>query len=219
MCRSIICIVLAVIFSCISVSAIETRSGRVVSVIDGDTIDVLNDNKTERIRLFGIDCPERGQPYGRFAKKITSELAYDQIVTFRPVDQDRYSRTVAWVYVDGKCLNEELVKAGAAWHYTRYSGDQNLSDAELYARGRNLGLWQEPDSVPPWEYRREKRISKDRSQIIASGQTGEYHGNVKSRKFHRQGCAAYNCMNCTAVFTNRDDAIRAGYTPCGSCNP
>src|SRR5712692_1532752 len=89
-------------------------SGRVVGVTDGDTIKVMHNGKAEKIRLHGIDCPEKGQPFGTKAKQFTSEMVFGKTVTLHVTDMDRYGRTVADVVLpDGRVRNRELVAAGA----------------------------------------------------------------------------------------------------------
>jgi len=106
-------------------------TGRVVGVSDGDTIAVLHNGKGERIRLHGIDCPEKRQAFGKRAKQLTSNLVFGKTVTVQFVDRDRYGRTVGVVLLpDGRSLNHELVRAGLAWMYRRYTTDQSLSDLE-----------------------------------------------------------------------------------------
>lgn len=129
-------------------------SGQCVAIVDGDTIKVLHNGKAEKIRLYGIDCPERKQAYGKKAKQFTSAMVFNQAVDVSPVTIDRYGRTIAWVYVDGKCLNKELLKAGLAWHYKRYSQDEDLAALEAEARQNRIGLWSDPHIVPPWVFRR-----------------------------------------------------------------
>ncbi len=129
-------------------------TGRVVGVSDGDTITVLHNGKGERIRLHGIDCPEKRQAFGNRAKQFTSNLVFAKTVTVQFVDRDRYGRTVGVVLLpDGRSLNHELVRAGLAWMYRRYSNDQSLSDLEEEAQGARRGLWADPHAVPPWEWR------------------------------------------------------------------
>ncbi len=127
-------------------------AGCVVS--DGDTITVLHSGKGERIRLHGIDCPEKRQAFGKRAKQLTSNLVFGKTVTVQVMDRDRYGRTVGVVLLpDGRSLNHELVRAGLAWMYRRYTNDQSLSDLEEEARGARRGLWADPHAVPPWEWR------------------------------------------------------------------
>lgn len=134
-------------------------SGRVVGVSDGDTITVLHDGKGEKIRLHGIDCPEKSQAFGQAAKKFTSDLVFETTVTVDIVDRDRYGRTVGVVNLpDGKVLNRELVGAGMAWWYNRYaSQDAVLERLQQEARAARRGLWQEKDPVPPWKWRSQRR--------------------------------------------------------------
>jgi micrococcal nuclease len=131
----------------------ESFKGKCVGVKDGDSITVLNGKSPVEIRLEGIDCPEKGQPFGKNAKKFTSSLVFGKIVTVKPETIDRYGRTVARVYVNGRDLSLELVRAGLAWHYKHYSSDPVLAKAEEAARGKKLGLWAMPSPEPPWDYR------------------------------------------------------------------
>jgi micrococcal nuclease len=132
-------------------------TGEVVGIADGDTITVLKGKTPVKIRLFGIDCPEGSQAFGKKAKQFTAAMVFRKHVEIKPVDRDRYGRTVAWVLVDGQNLCEELVGAGLAWHYKKYSKDQSLADLEIRARKGRLGLWSDPNAIAPWEYRRRKR--------------------------------------------------------------
>ena len=125
-----------------------------MGVSDGDTITVLHNGKGERIRLHGIDCPEKRQAFGRKAKQFTSTLVFGKTVTVEAVGRDRYGRTVGMVLLpDGRSLNHELVRAGLAWMYRRYTNDQSLSDLEEEARVARRGLWADHHAVPPWEWR------------------------------------------------------------------
>lgn len=129
---------------------------KVVGVSDGDTIRILKDGKEVRVRLAGIDCPEKKQAFGTQAKNFTSEKAFGKHVKLNIVQaSDRYGRIVADVILpDGSNLSLELVKAGLAWHYKHFSKSKNLEDAENEARENKRGLWIDPDPVPPWEYRK-----------------------------------------------------------------
>lgn len=129
--------------------------GKVVSVSDGDTFTLLTEKKEQiRIRLYGIDCPEKGQDFGTVAKNFTSELVFGRFVEVEQKDVDRYGRTVGIVYVDGKCLNEELLKAGLAWHYVYYDKSVSWQKLEDVARKAKAGLWSATFQYPPWEWRR-----------------------------------------------------------------
>ncbi len=130
-------------------------TGRVVVVSHGDTLTVLHSGKAERIRLSGIDCPEKRQPFGKRAKQFTARLTYGKEVTVKDLGQGRDGRTIADVILpDGRVLNRELVKAGFAWWYRRYAPDDGtLAQLEQEAKGAKRGLWADPHPVPPWEWR------------------------------------------------------------------
>jgi len=131
-------------------------TGKVVAVLDGDTIEVLTEDKqTVRIRLSNIDCPEKSQAYGMKAKQYTASLCFSKTVKVVSFGEDRYGRTLANVVLeDGKILNEELLKHGFAWHYKRYSTDSKLADFETKAKTAKLGLWADPNPIAPWEFRK-----------------------------------------------------------------
>lgn len=132
---------------------------KVVRVKDGDTIVVLTpDHQSITVRLAEIDCPEKSQSYGKAAKQFTADLCFGKGVKLDVKDHDRYGRTVAIVLLnDGTNVNYELVKNGYAWQYKHYSHNERLAELEQQAREQHLGLWQEPNPQPPWEYRRAKR--------------------------------------------------------------
>jgi micrococcal nuclease len=137
-------------------ASLSVFEGRVTSVVDGDTIEVLKDGKAIRIRLNGIDCPEKTQAFGTKAKQFTSDLVYGKLVRIKEKEFDRYGRTIADVYVGGLWLNKALLDAGLAWHYKKYSSDETLAQAEQNARKSNIGLWSESSPIEPWNYRRSK---------------------------------------------------------------
>jgi micrococcal nuclease len=133
-------------------------SDPVVSVLDGDTIEVLHNGKAEHIRLSGIDCPEKGQAFGKRAKQAASELVFGKEVTLQTHGLDKYKRTLGDVLLpDGMNLNHELVKQGWCWWYRKYApGDTVLEGLETEARDAKQGLWADPQPVPPWEWRKRK---------------------------------------------------------------
>lgn len=133
--------------------------GRCIAVRDGDTIDVRKGRDTVRVRLHGIDAPERTQPFSNVARRRTDELVHDRWVRIEVKDRDRYARIVGRVWVDGRDLSQTLVSEGLAWHYTRYSSDPRLAYSQVRARQKRLGLWQDRNPEPPWEFRRRQRTS------------------------------------------------------------
>jgi endonuclease YncB( thermonuclease family) len=134
---------------------------RVVGVTDGDTIVVTAGRTTEKIRLWGIDSPEMGQPFGKAAKHFTSEACFGRTVTLEERGRDRYGRTLAIVRLsDGRSLNEMLVGEGMAWWYYSFAPKAlELSALEREARRRRIGLWAAEEPVPPWSWRKLKRHS------------------------------------------------------------
>jgi endonuclease YncB( thermonuclease family) len=136
----------------------KSFTGKLVKVLDGDTVEVLHDGKAERVRLAQIDCPEKNQPFGQAAKRYVLEIAAQKIVTVEVDTVDRYGRTVGEVFLpDGLNLNKQIVGAGYAWQYKRYSKDPEYAELETRAREAKLGLWQDKSPVPPWEWRRGQR--------------------------------------------------------------
>lgn len=137
-------------------------SGHVVSVLDGDTIEVLHNSRAERVRLNGIDCPEKGQAYGKKAKQATSALVFGKEVTLQTHGKDKYGRTIADVLLpDGTNVNQMLVKDGWCWWYRKYApGNVILDELERRARAAGLGLWADPAPIPPWEWRKGKTIDR-----------------------------------------------------------
>jgi endonuclease YncB( thermonuclease family) len=133
----------------------EFFEGRVVKVVDGDTIDVLVGRESRRVRLFGIDTPERGQPWANKAKQALARRVFGKQVRVNDVATDRYGRTVGEVYADNVCVGCELVREGNAWVYRHYTDDPVLYELEAEARAAKRGLWSLPEAqrVPPWEWR------------------------------------------------------------------
>ena len=140
----------------------DTLSGKVVRVVDGDTVYVLDANKTQhKIRLTGIDAPERKQAFGKKSKEYLSGLVAGRHVVIDYSKRDRYKRILGKVLLNNVDMNLEIVKAGLAWHYKKYQKEQAELDRELYsqaeteARENKRGLWFDVNSIPPWEFRKQ----------------------------------------------------------------
>lgn len=138
----------------------ETLQGKVVGISDGDTITVLDGSKTQhKIRLAGIDAPEKNQAFGELSKQHLSDLVFGKTVTVDWNKADKYGRTVGKVIVNGQDVNLRQVKAGLAWHYKQYEKEQSSPDrasyaqAEVDARARKVGLWYDTAPIPPWNFR------------------------------------------------------------------
>lgn len=148
----------------VAIAQAQELYGRIVGVIDGDTVDLLTDSKQRvRVRLAGIDAPERRQPFGSAAKKVLSDLVFSKQVLLEGSKKDRYGRLVAKVIVGGQDANLRLVRLGYAWHYKRYEAEQIPEDRRLYeaahgaAMRERLGLWRDGEPIAPWEYRASRR--------------------------------------------------------------
>ena len=170
-----------IIFSLISLflfspALADTLQGKVVKIADGDTVTIVdNQGLKHRIRLAGIDAPEKDQPYGDVSTQGLNNLVSGGIVTIEYEKRDRYKRIIGKVLVDPPgevfcmaldCVKKidaglEQIKAGLAWHYKYYQMEQSdedrktYSDAEITAREKQLGLWQDKQPMPPWKWRRE----------------------------------------------------------------
>ena len=138
--------------------------GKVVGVSDGDTVTVLDAHQSKwKIRLLGIDAPEKKMPFGQKSKQQLSDLIYNKQVTVEYSKQDRYGRTLGKILVGGIDANLEQVRAGMAWHYKQYRRDQALEDRQIYsdaensARASRIGLWVDANPTPPWTWRKQRR--------------------------------------------------------------
>ena len=135
-----------------------TFTGKIVRVLDGDTIEVLDNRESIQVRLGEIDCPEKKQPFGQVAKKYVLEIAAHEIVTVEARTKDRYGRTIGEVILpNGDSLKRLLISQGYAWHYKKYSKDASLSELENQARIDQVGLWQDKNPIAPWDWRRGMR--------------------------------------------------------------
>jgi endonuclease YncB( thermonuclease family) len=150
-------------------------SGEVVGVVDGDTIDVQRGTQSVRVRLYGIDTPEKGQWYGQNAKTFTSVQVFGKVVEVQEIDVDRYGRVGGLVSVGDLILNRHLVEYGYAWVYHRYCKRPFCSEwakVEANARSEKRGLWKTANAIPPWEYRRSKRNKQTRQPARAVSGSG-----------------------------------------------
>lgn len=142
----------------------EILVGRVVGVSDGDTITVLDAQRVQhKVRLAGIDAPEKSQPFGNSAKESLSDLVFGKTVTVEHSRVDRFGRVVGKVLVGDVEANLAQVRAGMAWHYKEYEREQSVvarvkyAYAENVARQRRIGLWRDTNPTPPWDFRRVQR--------------------------------------------------------------
>ena len=157
--KSIACLIFS-IFSQLSVAHADQIAGKVVGVADGDTVTVLDSNSIEyKIRLAGIDAPEKKQSFGQNSKQHLSDLVYGKHVIVEWRKRDKYRRIVGKVVIDGNDACLDQISSGLAWHYKKYVGEQSEEDRKAYAnaeasaRSAGKGLWKDDHPIPPWEFR------------------------------------------------------------------
>jgi endonuclease YncB( thermonuclease family) len=204
----------------------------VIHVVDGDTLTALNEaNEHVKIRLNGIDCPEKVQAFGNKAKQCTKDLVSGKMGTIQPYDTDRYGRTIAEVILeDGRNLNQELVKAGLAWWYFKYSDDEQLGMLEVKAKIGKIGLWKDKNPMPPWIFRHRNEPTTLQPNPLETPSTRlvtppnlstslPILGNRRSHKFHRPDCPSYGAISPKnrVPSPSPQDAEQAVYTLAGNC--
>lgn len=133
--------------------------GKVVKVVDGDTIHVYSNKGNYKIRLSGIDAPERSQAFGKRSKEYLSELVIGKQVIAIVESKDRYGRYVAKVKCNSQDVCAQMLQAGYAWHYTQYSNNQYYADLQKEAHKGRRGLWVDKKPQAPWDYR---KLQKDK---------------------------------------------------------
>lgn len=130
--------------------------GKVISVTDGDTIKILTSERQQiKVRLYGIDAPEKKQPYGTAAKRYLADMIAGKTVQIKERGKDRYKRVLGIVYLEGKDVNEILVLNGYAWAFTKYS--KIYESQEQQARSKVLGLWHDKNPIRPENWRKNKQ--------------------------------------------------------------
>ena len=142
----------------------EDIRGKVVGITDGDTLTILDINQVQhRVRIAGIDAPERKQPFGQASRQSLAHLTFGQAIEADCYKWDR-KRRICNAFVSTKDVGLEQVRMGMAWHYKRFAREQTpearraYAEAEDAARRSKLGLWQEgANAIPPWEWRRRGR--------------------------------------------------------------
>ncbi|MFZ1829220.1 MAG: thermonuclease family protein [Candidatus Competibacteraceae bacterium] len=131
----------------------ETLLGQVVGIQDGDTLTVRVAGQSIKVRLAGIDAPERDQPFGQKSRQSLSRMAFNQTVSVAVQKIDDYGRTIGTVTIAGLNVEAEQVRGGLAWVYRQYSHDSQLLALEMEARAARRGLWVDANPTPPWDWR------------------------------------------------------------------
>jgi endonuclease YncB( thermonuclease family) len=153
-----------VLFAPAAVSAGPLTPGLVVAISDGDTITLLTEDKQQlKIRLAGIDTPEKKQAFGTKARDHLASRIFKQDVEVDLRKKDQYGRYLGVIYISGVDINQSMIQDGYAWFYKHYAKDQPKEEAQRYAkaeadaRSKQRGLWSDPNPVPPWEFRKEAK--------------------------------------------------------------
>jgi endonuclease YncB( thermonuclease family) len=150
------------IFLVPSISFADLMTGEVVSVADGDTITVLSEGVHHKIRLSGIDAPEKSQAFGNLSKQSLVEMVFRKTVTVDYNKRDKYNRIIGKVLFENQDINLEQIKRGLAWHYKKYENEQQVTDRSIYsneeylAQRDNRGLCLDNNPIPPWQFRKMK---------------------------------------------------------------
>lgn len=141
-----------------------TLTGEVVGIADGDTLTILDATNTQyKIRLAGIDAPEKKQAFGDRSTQNLAAIVFRKRVTVESSKHDRYGRAIGKVLLSGSDVNLMQVAAGLAWHYKDYASEQSENDRLLYAKAETnarqsrIGLWRDPSPMPPWDFRKAPR--------------------------------------------------------------
>lgn len=207
----------------------EEFSAHVISVTDGDTILVAKDRHPVKIRLEGIDAPEKGQDHGTKATEALKKLVLGKTVTIKQTGTDKYGRVLAYVICDGVEVNQKLVEDGWAWHFTKYNCEERFAEAEKEARKSRIGLWEHDQPIAPWDWRhaRQKKQVTEKSHKADTGKKTEAEPEVKAadttsvvyitksgKKYHSAGCSH---LSKSKIEITLSDAQKKGYTPCSKC--
>lgn len=146
--------------------------GKVVAVADGDTVTVLDASQQQhKIRLAGIDAPEKKQDFGVKAKQNLSDLVFGKAVSVFGSKIDKYGRLIGKIVINGRDINLEQIKSGFAWHYKQYENEQSAADrtayadAEIAARKSKVNIWSVADPVAPWDFRSKRSRTESRRYI------------------------------------------------------
>jgi micrococcal nuclease len=210
-----------------------------MSIEDGDSITIMYNNSFTKIRIYGIDAPEGTQTYGDISKTHLRYLISNKTLLIKERYQDRFGRTVADVFISDSDIGLEMIRAGMAWHFVKYSNDPAYKEAEQLARRNKVGLWGLPNPIPPWNYRN-KVVQPETSNTpistsLASGlsstrTTTQVSSQALSQpsdsttvyvtktgtKYHKAGCTY---LRRSSIPMSSSDAVNSNYSPCSVCNP
>lgn len=143
----------------VTVASAQKFAVRVVGISDGDTFTVINQDKLQlKIRIFGIDAPEKGQDFGNKAKQALSDFIMGKVIQIDVQSKDSWGRLISYVYTpEGRDVSLLMLQEGMAWHFVKYDDTEKYARAEAKARTKKKGLWSQPNPIAPWDYRSGKR--------------------------------------------------------------
>lgn len=208
--------------------------GRVFDISDGDTVVVKSDKKSIKVRLEGIDAPERRQPCGDKARQALAKRIRHKQARVTISGRDRFGRSVGTVWVDGENINYWLVESGLAWHDKRFSDSEGLANTEAKARKAKAGLWSGSSApVPPWEWReysdeqktaaRQRPPPEEKTTVTVAGDAGPEQVDLggltvyvpkSGSKYHRAGCRH---LRDKVAMPLKRAVVR--HVPCETCSP
>lgn len=230
--RCLFMVVLLLLLTIGQSACAEGMTGTLDTVIDGDLITILNRGKEVEVRLYGVDAPEKTQPFGQNAKNFIGAMASDKELWVKTIRKDTNGRTVGLVFANGINLNEQLVSQGYAWVLRQECATESFCAEwvrlETNAKDSRKGLWANTNPAPPWEHRKNRPGSSGGKAIELAGVPSipvktatdgpaAYHGDTGSRLFHSAGCKDFNCPKCTVSFQSITEALDAGYRPHRDC--
>jgi endonuclease YncB( thermonuclease family) len=218
--------IVLVSFYMVSQMSFKTIKGVVIGVPSGDTITVTVDGTDYKVRVADVDCPDNKQAFYRQASEFTSKLAMGKKVHVNYETIDRVHKYVVGdvILPDGRNLGKELISEGMAWYYrVKPAINEIYAQREYSAWSRKVGLWVDPNPVPPWEFRREDPLPDppDKPEEVDYDQIFNYGliGNKKMRTYEWPACKDYNKMNPNdrVILTNKQTASILGYKMAKSC--
>jgi len=206
-------------------------SGTVVSVADGDTLTVLDASLTQhRVRLVEIDAPEKQQAFGQRSKQSLAQLCFNKQATVQTSGTDKYQRVLGTVYCGGVNANRYQVQNGFAWVYRQYASPSSpLFAIEEAAKAQKLGLWQDPNPIPPWDWRHSgknsgvasfspnRAVNESSAPYLSS--SGVVRGNRRSQIYHLADCPNYNDVSPhnRVEFRSEQAAKNSGFRKARNC--
>lgn len=193
----------------------QTLEGKLIGIDDGDTFTLMDDaHRQYKIRLNGIDCPEKGQDFGKVAKNFTYNFCAGKRVKVQVIGTDKYDRYLGDVTVNGNSLNQALVRNGLAWHYKKYSSDAVLAQLELNARSEKLNIWSYAQPMAPWDWRHRGEL-----QNIGSLSSGNVYlcNSDGAKTYHKKMCNGLSRCSKGITQVSVSTAVSMGKKECGYC--